>query len=140
MVIFSSQWKKASCFVPGGLLCQDLGMMSKMFSLRVNLWRKKLILGSAIQLITQGQVENKGQVMRTDCCAGRASSLFGCIQSGAGAQETTPEYSSTLANIFFFKCKLQPSGPHLSGTFFPTLSPVWQCGTIQSLVGGKLSC
>lgn len=84
--------KRASCFVPGGLLCQDLGMMSKMFSLRVNLRRKKLILRSVIQLITQGQAEHKGQVKRTDCCAGRANSLFGCIQSGASVQETTPGY------------------------------------------------
>lgn len=67
--------------------------MSNMFSLRINLWRKMLILGSVIQLITQGQVENKRQVTRTDCCAGRGSSIFGCIQqSGASVQETTPEY------------------------------------------------
>lgn len=67
--------KRASCFVPGGLLCQDFGMMGKMFSLRVNLWRKKLILRAVIQLITQGQ-EDKGHIMRTDCCAWRANGLF----------------------------------------------------------------
>lgn len=93
MVVFSSPWKKkVSCFVPGSFLHQDLGMMIKMFSLRVNLWRKNLILGSVIQLIAQGQVENEGQVASTDCCAGRANSLFGCIHSGVNIQETTPEY------------------------------------------------
>lgn len=67
--------KRASCFVPGGLLCQDFWMMGKMFSLRVNLWRKKLILRAVIQLITQGQ-EDKGHIMRMDCCAWRANGLF----------------------------------------------------------------
>lgn len=138
MVVFFFPGKRL--LVPRGLWCQDLGMISKMFSLGVNLWRKKLILGSVIRLITQGQVENKGQVTRTDCCAGRANSLFGCLQSAVGVRETTPEYSWMLANVFLFKCKLQPSGPHLAGAFFPTLSPAWRCDPIQSSVGGKLSC
>lgn len=34
-------------------------MMGKMFSLRVNLWRKKLILRAVIQLITQGQEDKR---------------------------------------------------------------------------------
>lgn len=118
-LLFFFPLEKKTCFVPGGLLHQNLGMMSSMFSLRVNLWRKKLILGPVIQLITQGRVENKGQATRTDCCAGRASSLFGCVQSGASVQETTPAYWWMLTNTLFSKCKLQSSGAHLAGAFLP---------------------
>lgn len=68
--------KRAACFVPDDLLWRDLGMMSKMFSLRTNLWGKTFIFRSVVQLITQGQVENKGWVTRTHCYAGEGNSLF----------------------------------------------------------------